>query len=272
MVVSKRLTGIMVALLLSVAFILTACSSDAEQKEDPAATDTDFESDLQTTISVTEFAEPETSVPADDDSIAWGIYATDNGLMVLGNQVGESYGMIFRIGGSGAYNDVILEKDILELVYDVEGDQITLEVYTIDDEYYTTAHYYIEDDRFYCDGELMWERVSNNTGDRYDVTGRWLYAGRKFELGGSGYIGYVFDGNELSLFSDNPCYSCWYDGSGRSVGTYEVVSLFDRPAIAFKDKYGLSAGTYSIDYWSNDLLMIYSCDDKSRGYIFYRIS
>lgn len=164
--------------------------------------------------------------------------------------------LLYEFANGGA--DYYYLKNRYNCSYEQDGTTTILSVYGDDGELIRTSKYTFESpilrgsdwgsehDFFYC---------SDNIGTKGNLVGEWIA---------------IDNSIEIHFYSDGT-YK-YDDGSyvSSEIGSYELTSMFDKPAVTlFADEAWSTPETYCYEFFENDLMILHE-PERSSGLVLYR--
>lgn len=207
--------------------------------------------------------------PSVNDSYSPAVSANTsnwNGLWYEGSwllEINSDYAFLYRLGTDQVnWWDVACIENIYDCSYTTSGNTMILS------DGLQTLELTMQNNYLSMDGSSELTKISNNTGSANNINGTWRALGVPFHFQAhSSFLA----GDEITFYGDNTCqYRYIDDTSGEYSGHYTLTSKFDNPAIIICGDLNGEVGPYEYDFLSNDLLMIYTDNERCCGYLLYR--
>lgn len=207
-------------------------------------------------------APPATDAPAVSTDLSGWYGVWDSGGWLL--EINPTYAFLYRLGSDQVnWWEVVCIENIYDCSYTINGNTMILS------DGLQTLELTMQNDCLFMDGSPELTKICNNTGLTDNIIGTWRTLGVDFHFQAhSSFLA----GDEITFYGDNTCQYRYADASDGYSGCYTLTSMFDNPAIVISGDLNGEVGPYEYDFLSNDLLMIYTDNERCFGYLLYRVS
>ena len=212
-------------------------------------------------------APPATDPPAvSTDLSGWyGVWDSGNWLL----EINPDYALAYNIDNAeDEFDESVCISDIWDCDYVMDGNTMKMDCYDMAGNLMESLALTLEGGYLCNNGDPVFLKHTNNTGISDNMEGTWYAmpnAYFKFESGWDNASGDI-----ITFYGDGTCLIQWSEGSSETHdGYYQMTTKFENPAIRMVLD-GLERGTYEYEFISNDLLMIYTDNERCYGYLLYR--
>lgn len=247
-----------VALILASAFVLCLVGCGAQGDSTPQQDNNDYVQ--QTPANAT------TNKPAASQTSSGWYGLWDGGSAIL--EINENNAYYYVLGSVG--DDPFEERIYVECYdcsYTISNNVMDLTTYDLNGGVMFSSELTLSGNYLCIEGEPEAIRITGNSGPYGDVIGCWNAIGPVVRMEGDWFSS--ISGDELTFYSDGTCLLRWKDGAGTYDCTYNLTSKYDNPAIGFRFN-GYDADVLQYEFISNDLMMIYTNNDRTCGFLLYR--
>ena len=184
-------------------------------------------------------------------------------------EINPDYALAYNIDDAEDYFDeTVCISDIWDCSYVIDGNTMKLDCYDMAGNAVDSLTLTLEGGFLCMNGEPEFLKLTKNAGETDKLEGTWYAlpdAYFEFEGGWN-----KASGDIITFYQDGTCLIQWSDGgSATHDGYYQMTTKFDNPAIKMVLD-GIERGTYEYEFLSNDLLMIYTDNERCYGFLLYR--
>lgn len=252
------------ALVLALVMVLglTACGGSGSQSQSGGShenSNVNFAAPVQT--------QPVTTAPAVSVNTSGWYGVWDEGGWLL--EINPDYALVYNLDNSDDdYDQSVCFADIWDCSYVIDGNTMELNGFDMAGNAVETIVLTLENGYLCMDGEPEFLKITNNAGQIDNLVGIWKMIPYTYFQFRSDWDS--ASGDIITFYQDGTCLIQWSEGSSETHdGYYQLTSKFDNPAIKMVVD-GLERGTYEYEFISNDLLMIYTDNERCYGYLLYR--
>lgn len=211
--------------------------------------------------------QPVATAPAVSTNMSGWYGVWDSGSWLL--EINPDYALAYNIDNAeDEFDQSVCISDIWDCDYVMDGNTMKMDCYDMAGNLMDSQALTLEGGFLCTNGDPVFLKHTNNTGISDNMEGTWYAMPNAYFEFESGWDN--ASGDIITFYGDGTCLIQWSEGSSDTHdGYYQMTTKFDNPAIKMVLD-GIERGTYEYEFLSNDLLMIYTDNERCYGFLLYR--